>query len=196
MIDLILEFLRAVVVGVALIALIKLKRSRELRNLEGWRTFLFGFSFLLFGALVDFTDNFVGMKRFVILGETPAQVFLEEVVGYLLGFILISIGIWRWLPKVIEHQNRMAEDLARAKKQLNNLQGLLPICSSCKKIRDDKGYWNQIESYISEHSEAEFSHGICPACMKKLYPEMYEKIQLKQAQQNLSADPEDSSADE
>lgn len=50
------------------------------------------------------------------------------------------------------------------------LSGMLPICASCKKIRDDKGYWNQIEAYITEHSEAKFSHGICPECMKKLYP--------------------------
>jgi hypothetical protein len=47
----------------------------------------------------------------------------------------------------------------------------VPICASCKKIRDDKGYWNQVEKYVSEHSEAKFSHGICPECLKKLYPE-------------------------
>lgn len=50
-------------------------------------------------------------------------------------------------------------------------RGLLPICASCKKIRDDKGYWNQIEVYIKEHSNANFSHGICPGCLKRLYPE-------------------------
>jgi len=49
---------------------------------------------------------------------------------------------------------------------------LLPICSHCKNIRDDKGYWNQIESYIHEHSEAEFSHSICPECAIKYYPDM------------------------
>ena len=52
---------------------------------------------------------------------------------------------------------------------IRKLSGLLPICASCKRIRDDKGYWNQLETYISEHSEAEFSHGFCPECMKKLY---------------------------
>ena len=55
--------------------------------------------------------------------------------------------------------------------EIKQLRGMLPICSSCKKIRDDKGYWNQIEVYILDHSDAEFSHGICPECMKKLYPE-------------------------
>ena len=52
------------------------------------------------------------------------------------------------------------------------LSGLLPICASCKKIRDDKGYWSQVESYIQQHSEATFTHGICPDCIKKLYPDM------------------------
>jgi len=56
---------------------------------------------------------------------------------------------------------------------IKQLQGMLPICSVCKKIRDDKGYWNHIESYISSHSEVEFSHGICPECAQKLYPELY-----------------------
>ncbi|MCK4504489.1 MAG: response regulator, partial [Candidatus Aegiribacteria sp.] len=50
--------------------------------------------------------------------------------------------------------------------------GLLPICSLCKKVRDDNGYWEQIESYISDHSEALFSHCLCPECMRKLYPEI------------------------
>ena len=57
-------------------------------------------------------------------------------------------------------------------KKVKTLSGFLPICVSCKKIRDDKGFWNQVEAYISEHSEVEFSHGICPDCMKKLYPDV------------------------
>jgi len=57
--------------------------------------------------------------------------------------------------------------------EMNTLRGLLPICTVCKNIRDDKGYWNQIEVYIREHSEAEFSHSICPRCAKKLYPDIY-----------------------
>jgi type II secretory pathway pseudopilin PulG len=61
------------------------------------------------------------------------------------------------------------EDLEKALAEVKTLSGLLPICSHCKKIRDDKGYWNQIESYIQKHSEAEFSHGICQECAKKYY---------------------------
>ena len=60
----------------------------------------------------------------------------------------------------------------RIEAQVRTLSGLLPICSGCKKIRDDQGYWNQIETYISRHSEAEFSHGLCPDCWARLYPDM------------------------
>jgi PleD family two-component response regulator len=67
-------------------------------------------------------------------------------------------------------------ELQEALAKIKTLSGLLPICASCKKIRDDKGYWNQIESYIGKHSEAEFSHSICPECTKKLYPQFYDEM--------------------
>lgn len=70
-----------------------------------------------------------------------------------------------------EERNRLILELQSALAKVKTLSGLLPICASCKKIRDDKGYWNQIESYIIDHSEADFSHCICPDCAKKLYPE-------------------------
>ena len=63
-------------------------------------------------------------------------------------------------------------ELEKALQEVKTLRGIIPICSACKKIRNDDGYWNQIESYISQHSEAEFSHSICPDCAKKLYPDL------------------------
>ncbi len=65
--------------------------------------------------------------------------------------------------------SRTMRDLQEALLKVKKLSGLLPICSSCKKIRDDKGYWNQVETYLQRHSEATFSHGICPACTEALY---------------------------
>lgn len=64
------------------------------------------------------------------------------------------------------------QELKRAFNEIKVLSGMLPICANCKSIRDDEGYWNQIESYIHQHSEAEFSHSICPECAKKLYPDL------------------------
>lgn len=71
-----------------------------------------------------------------------------------------------------DDQKKIIVELQKAFTEIKILRGFLPICASCKKIRDTKGVWKQIESYIREHSEAEFSHGICPECVKKLYPEL------------------------
>jgi uncharacterized protein (UPF0335 family) len=83
------------------------------------------------------------------------------------------------LEKVIEEletANKEKADLIHelhaTVQEVQILQGILPICANCKKIRDDKGYWNQVEQYIQERSKATFSHGICPECMEKLYPEL------------------------
>lgn len=62
--------------------------------------------------------------------------------------------------------------MSRLITSLQTLSGMLPICASCKKVRDDKGYWTQIENYIRDHSQAEFSHGICPDCAVRLYPKV------------------------
>ena len=71
-----------------------------------------------------------------------------------------------------EALRREKDKLEGALSEVKKLSGLLPICASCKKIRDDKGYWKQIESYLRDHSEADFSHSICPECAKKLYPDL------------------------
>jgi response regulator RpfG family c-di-GMP phosphodiesterase len=68
-------------------------------------------------------------------------------------------------------RDRLIVELRGALSKVKRLSGLLPICSHCKKIRDDKGYWNKIETYIHDHSEAEFSHGICQECAKEHYPD-------------------------
>ena len=75
------------------------------------------------------------------------------------------------LTRELHNKNKALE---AAKDQIKVLGGLIPICSYCKQIRDDKGYWNQLEKFITEHSEAFFSHGICPKCMQEHYPEYTE----------------------
>ena len=81
---------------------------------------------------------------------------------------------WGKIKQTDKEKSAAIIELQKALDEVKILSGFLPICASCKNIRDDKGYWNQIEAYISEHSEAEFSHGICPGCAKKLYPEIYD----------------------
>ncbi len=64
-------------------------------------------------------------------------------------------------------------------KRIETLRGIVPICSYCKQIRDDKGYWNNVEAYVAEHTEAQFSHSICPSCMEKYYPEEYGSLKKR-----------------
>jgi len=88
------------------------------------------------------------------------------------------------LERQIQQQNREKDELiAKLQEALENvkkLSGLIPICANCKKIRNDEGYWRQIEGYISEHSEARFSHGICPDCAKKIYSEFLKDVPEEQ----------------
>ncbi len=77
--------------------------------------------------------------------------------------------------RMVEMQDALAEkivELRRALAEIKTLRGIVPICAGCKKIRDDEGFWQQVEVYVREHTEAEFSHGLCPECMKKLYPDI------------------------
>lgn len=67
-------------------------------------------------------------------------------------------------------------ELEKALAEIKVLKGIIPICAQCKKIRDDQGYWQQLEVFIRDHSEAEFSHGLCPACIKELYPQQYARL--------------------
>jgi len=89
------------------------------------------------------------------------------------------IGLTLFLTDVTDRKLAEAErekiisELQQALSQVKTLRGLRPICASCKKIGDDKGYWHQVELYVRDHTRAEFSHGICPECAKKLYPEYY-----------------------
>ena len=85
------------------------------------------------------------------------------------GLALFAI----WTTAVLSGQRKTIQiEREQALSELKVLGGLLPICASCKKIRDDQGYWSQIESYIRDHSEADFSHGICPDCAKIIYPDL------------------------
>ena len=89
------------------------------------------------------------------------------IFGALLGFLYGAI------KQADKEKSKLIIELQDALAEVKTLSGLIPICSWCKKIRDDKGYWNRIESYIKEHSEAEFTHGICPQCAEKQYPELF-----------------------
>ena len=94
-----------------------------------------------------------------------------ETVAYLAD-VTWHIVEQKRVEEALEEERRR---LQQALDEVKTLRGIVPICANCKKIRDDKGYWNQVEKFVSDHTEAEFSHGICPDCAQKLYPELYKR---------------------
>lgn len=144
-----------------------------------------------YGALLV-TEYFLGRRPF----HTGYELFLFILYGLLLVWYALFGGMVSRLrlklraqlqstellldelrTEVRKRQNTQAEnerlivELKQSLADVRKLGGLLPICASCKKIRDDQGYWNQIEAFIASRSEAKFSHGICPDCVERLYPE-------------------------
>ncbi len=106
--------------------------------------------------------------------------------GEIKGFRGVNRNITKRYMLIAEKE-RLITELQSALDKLKMLSGMLPICSSCKKIRDDSGYWQQIESYITEHSEAEFSHSLCPECAQRLYPDYYKQaVKDKQGTERLT----------
>jgi PAS domain S-box-containing protein len=96
---------------------------------------------------------------------------IRDLAGRITHYVAVKEDITARKQTEAE-RDKLIQDLQEALANVKSLSGLLPICASCKKIRDDKGYWSQVESYISQHSEATFTHGICPDCIKKLYPDL------------------------
>jgi hypothetical protein len=103
---------------------------------------------------------------------------LTEPYGFILKpfetrtlYVVIEIALYKHQAE--KERKELLQQLKDALAKVKIMSGLLPICASCKKIRDDKGYWNQIEKYIQERSDVDFSHSICPECAKKLYPDFY-----------------------
>jgi len=123
------------------------------------------FLFVLFGILLTWFACFGG---FVSNIRRRLRVQKEEIQN---AHEEIKIEMEERKRAQTEKDDLIVE-LKGALRKVKTLSGLLPICASCKKIRDDTGYWTQIESYIRVHSDAEFSHGICPDCAKKLYPDI------------------------
>ncbi len=119
----------------------------------------------------DHAPHQVAVYSFEIIGVFGSAMMLAGVVAIKPIFIL--------LRDAKEEQRALAESLQDALDKVKVLSGMLPICANCKKIRDDDGYWQNVESYIARHSDTKFSHSICPDCIRKLYPELSEAILKK-----------------
>ena len=78
-----------------------------------------------------------------------------------------------------QEREKLIIELSTALDKIKTLEGLIPICASCKKIRTDDGYWEEVEIYVRNHTKADFTHGLCPSCTKDMYPEIYEKLKIQ-----------------
>ena len=142
------------------------------QNRQGFRIQYELFLFAIFGILLAWFAFFGGFISSLRRNLREQNIKIKKAHDE------IEIEIKERKLAQIEKDSLIVE-LKDALSQVKTLSGFLPICASCKKIRDDSGYWNQIESYIRDRSEAEFSHSICPKCAKKLYPEIYEEKDIK-----------------
>ena len=118
------------------------------------------------------------MPIIVLTGHDDDELGIEAVQkgaqDYLVKGTVSNNLLGRSIRYAIERK-KMLTQLEQSMKEIRTLKEFLPICSGCKKIRDDQGYWTQIEAYISSQTDTEFSHGICPDCAKTLYKDYYDK---------------------
>ena len=129
-------------------------------------------------------DLNLGIVAKIDLSEVRTPFLRAALITGIFASALIIIGVsvfFKVTNPILIKLNKTVEKLQNALKEVKVLRGILPICSFCKKIRDDDGYWNQVEIYIKERSEADFSHSICPACFKEHYQEEYRSLQSKSA---------------
>ncbi|MDO9289352.1 MAG: hypothetical protein Q7T83_11255 [Thermodesulfovibrionales bacterium] len=128
--------------------------------------------------IVSFVSILTSDKKFTY----EISEIIALIIAFLMLFGVLRIRSYFWTIKSAENERKQAEEereqiileLKDALAKVKQLSGMLPICASCKKIRDDKGYWKQVEVYISEHTDTMFSHGMCPDCAKKAYEELDE----------------------
>jgi hypothetical protein len=157
------------------------------------------YSFFLYGV------NMIVMVFFLVMVhlrlEQPMDIQVINAVAFTIAaFIMSRVLFYYSLKNFInrllinkqafeigqqnEKNEKLVSELKSALVEVKTLGGLLPICASCKKIRDDKGYWNQLESYIEKHSDASFSHGMCPKCSDELYGKEDWYIEMKKKRSN------------
>jgi len=134
---------------------------------------ILGFAF----AVYIFASSYDVLERIVELTQQYENSELDEfiTVSLFMVFALALFSMRRW-GEAREANNALLQHnkiLRKTLSDIKQLKGIIPICGSCKDIRYDDGYWHQVEAYIREHSEVEFSHSICPECMEKEYPSLY-----------------------
>lgn len=131
------------------------------------------FSFIFFGS-------FDVLEKIVEFSSEYEHYEIDEIIStcIVLVFCLVWFSFRRW-REIVEKNYIIVQrnkELQNAFNEIKQLKGILPLCSFCHKIRDDSGYWEQVDIYLQKHSEADISHSVCPECIKKKYPEEFMEI--------------------
>jgi len=100
-------------------------------------------------------------------GTAPGWIQFWDASIHLCSFLAIALFV-SWARSLVQRERTLVHDLSELLANVRELEGLLPMCAWCKKVRDDQGYWQQIETYISQHTKADWTHGICPECHLKM----------------------------
>ncbi len=154
----------------------------------------FGYRMKIFYLIpISYTTWFIGKKSGIVFSTWPVMTLLYSVAGagenygnppieiwnaamYFAFFITVTLLLSK-LRIIIQERTGLITKLQNALNAVEEMSGILPICANCKKIRDDEGYWHDVDVYISKHTKAEFTHGICSECANKLYPSLFDKIE-------------------
>jgi hypothetical protein len=134
--------------------------------------------------------EFAGTGTMVRLGLAHLALWFVGLTGLIFGARNLE-GHVQARRRAEAERERLIGQLQEALANVKTLRGLIPICSSCKKIRDDQGYWTQLETYLKQHSDAEFSHSLCLDCVRKLYPDLAAEVEARMAAQKSSPERPD-----
>ena len=131
---------------------------------------------------IDMYGNLMECMRTGTIGCYPELKYENKILSisispFPLGAIITSQDITAQKKAELERM-KLIEKLQNALSEVETLRGLLPICACCKKIRDDQGYWNHIEAYLRMHTNTEFTHTLCPECVKQYYPDLWKQMEL------------------
>lgn len=133
---------------------------------------------------IDITERFIDFAK----GHESWE--LDEIISlfmfFTFYFLVLAIRKWRHAVKANRELQKANQELREADDEISQLRGILPICASCKKIRNDQGYWQKVEEYLRERAHIKFTHGLCPDCFDTLYPEL--KRFREQATDNAGQD--------
>lgn len=131
------------------------------------------FSYKKNGQTIHSNIRYIDQLKWHLVVEQPENETIREIYKTLLNNLVICLGVLLFILFLVN------KTINRYRERIETLSGIVPICSYCKQIRDDKGYWNRVEAYIGRHTDATFSHGICPDCIKKHHPDQYGSAQKK-----------------